>query len=201
VSAITFAALALLPLTGSAASIIITSGPTAGFSGSVTQNSNTFATSQVTPTQVKVFGNGNYTATGAASVITLSIGGLVSAVATESVSLDYNFNLSFTGSGAVTWTLTSVLAGFFPGPSSTGGPILSTDSGLFTGSKSAVVPAPGGNNIPFTATLTVNWNGATSGDTLAVSIPTNSIDLAVVPEPSSMFLLSLGGLFLARRRR
>lgn len=110
-------------------------------------------------------GDGNYTATGGDSQVTLSVGGLISAVTTESVSLDYGFNLSFTGS------------------------------------KSAVVPAPGGNNIPFTATPTLNWSCAKLGDTLAVSIPTNFIDLAVVPEPSSMLLLSLGGLFLVRRQR
>ncbi len=200
-SAVALGALVLLPLTGSAASVIINSGPTAGVSGSVTQNSVTFTTSQVTPARAKVFGDGSYTASGANSAITLSIGGLISALAGESISLDYEFNLNFTGGGSVNWTLTSALfGGLVTGPSSSGGPILSTNSGLFTGSKSAVVPIAG-DSIPWSALLTVNWTGATSGDTLAVSIPTNSIDVAVVPEPSSMLLLGLGGVFLARRRR
>lgn len=198
-SAVTFAALVLFPLSGSAASIAINS-PTAGTSGAVIQNSNTFAASQVTPTRVKVTGLGDYTATGSSSVITLSIGGLISAEVGESILLDYDFSFTLTGNGQVNWTLNSLLAGFLSGPSDSGGPILRTDSGLVTGSKSTAVPI-GGNNVPWSATLTANWTGAASGDTLAFNIPNNSIDIAVVPEPSSILLLGLGGFFFARRRR
>lgn len=200
---IAFAVLVSLPLSVSAASITI--GPIIpGTSGSVIQQPGaTYAATQVSSTRVKVTGLGDYTATGSTSAITLSIGGLISAVVGEPLSLDYDFSLILAGSGSVAWSLNTIvtISGFpIPGPSSNGGPITSADNGTFTGSRSAPSPLTV-SNVPWSALLTVNWSGATVGDTLQVSIPTNSIDLTVVPEPSSILLVGLGGVLLTRRRR
>lgn len=192
--------LAVLPRVASAGSISITTGPTSATSGSVTENSQTFMFVPVSSDLVKIIGVGDYTATGATSQITLTAGGLISAEAGEVFSLDYEFTFNFTGAGELNWEITSLLQGIIPGPDASGGPITSGESGFFSGNASEAAPLAL-NNAIWSAELAIDWTGATAGDTLTVTIPNDSIDLAVVPEPSSMLLLGLGSLFLFRRRR
>ena len=50
-------------------------------------------------------------------------------------------------------------------------------------------------------TIAYDWTGMASTDTLNFSIPANSIDLQVLPEPATLSMLVLGGLAALRRRR
>jgi len=196
----TCAALAWLPTSASAASVTIETGPSSSTIGSVVENSNSFTFSQVSPAWVKVTGVGQYTATGDTSAIILDVGGFISAQTGESISLDYDFTFAITGAGEINWTLTSLLFGFISGPSASGGPITIADSGNVTGTESAGVTFTA-DNVSWSAKLTANWTGAANGDTLSVTIPENSIDIAVVPEPSAFLLLGLTGIMTLRRKR
>lgn len=193
----------------SAASITINGSPTINVTDAIEETTvNPISATQISPTQGKITGDGLYTSTGADATIEIIFTGIVSADVGDNVTLDYDFSFNLTG-GQLDWEITTSLLvdlGAFTlpvdGPTASGGPITSADSGAFNGSDGGESPVAL-SDTPLTATITLNWTGSSQGDTLAFNIPNNSIDFAInpVPEPSSALMCAMGGLFLMRRKR
>lgn len=62
----------------------------------------------------------------------------------------------------------------------------------------ATIPAALGG---WSFSLGFNWQGYSATDTLFLDIPSDSIDVRLIPTPGAAALLGLGGLAVARRRR
>lgn len=56
--------------------------------------------------------------------------------------------------------------------------------------------------------FTINYSGGVLGDTVTISlfvdpeygVPADSVAITIIPEPMTVILLGLGGLFLCRRK-
>jgi len=206
------AAMALSPLAASSAEAGVTFDGAANGDAYVINASganffeSSVDSSQVSPTQVKLFGEA--TATG---VFDPGNGGIGfdwdgnfadgSAVAPgDSFVLPYEFSISVNGGTISSWTLDfQVASDDEPRFGSTFG----SGTGTFTGTVSQDQPFSLASGLfdGYDVELNVDWTGFTSGDTITVTVPENSIDFVFVPEPATAALLCLGGLTLVARRR
>ncbi|HEX8281108.1 MAG TPA: PEP-CTERM sorting domain-containing protein, partial [Chthoniobacterales bacterium] len=145
----------------------------------------------------------------------LQLAGTFTANANDIFSAAYNFNISLTSAAPVTFTVagfaTPVISGIpFPEQQvfTQTRTIAQTGSGpsqTYTGAAQGGIPIAGGGN--FRLTLTFNFSAPAAGDTIGLTIPSNSIDLQVaptaIPEPSTYALFGVGliGLAYSARRR
>lgn len=145
----------------------------------------------------KISGTAGFLSSGGSGTISVDVGGLATVLLGETISVDYDFTLSLTG-GSLDWTLTGMasIVQIFNKSGS-----ISSGSQQFIGSDSFTNTFSDFNGVPWSASLDITWNGASNGDTLTVTVPNNSIDFSVIPEPTSFCLIGIGGLALLLRRR
>lgn len=191
----------------SASSISLLSTPTSSNEvGASLIIGNNITAANISSTLTKISGTNSYEAddSGSASIEIIFSGNLTAEIS-DSFDLDYDFSFDLTGNGEVTWDITTMVnvgPGFgFSGPSDSGGPVTSAENGNTISGSNSFVVTENVPNLAFDLTLTLNWTGTSDGDTLDFIIPNNSIDLSVVPEPSSVLMLCLGSLILVRRKR
>jgi len=133
--------------------------------------------------------------------------GSATATAGDNFQGSYDYTLALTGTGNLSYTLKATaesgLLTLFTKSSTTPlqGPATKEYSDTF-----AYDGIPISGSIPFDLQLVVSWDDSTAGDQLSITVPMNSIDLAVVnpasvPEPSALPLLGLGVLGLLGWRR
>ena len=200
--------LSLFSTEGFGAAIVATPGPlTPTRSGNVNMTSNSLAVTQVDGTHVKISGDANFTKTNSSTgTITTTVQGTIDVDTDDIFNLAHDFNFTLTGAGSVTWTLTGQLDLGFPfgfqtiASESSAAP-MTAGSQRYSGSESA--PSPFEANTAWRGILTVTWSGGGAGDTLFVSIPSNSIDFRLnpIPEPSTASVFAIGAAALIARRR
>ena len=183
-----------------------TNPPTSAFT--VTQFN--FNTATGTNTALKLSGEQVFTSNGGTGTVSVDFSGNATANAGDTVSLAYDFTLTLTGTGQVTPTVTATANTTFLGQPivlTTGGtltPTATAGSTHYVGSKQSSV-SPITASGTFTGHVSFNWTGATTGDTLRITVPNNSIDFALapqaIPEPGAAWLLLLGAPLLAWTRR
>jgi len=79
-------------------------------------------------------------------------------------------------------------------------PLIGPGTQPYSGSDTGDIPFAI-NNENFQMVLTITWTGGSAMDVLTINVPNNSIDLAIIPEPTSMALLGFAGIGLVSRRR
>jgi hypothetical protein len=207
----------LLPVAAWAATgtnLTISGSPVITPSVNISANiANAYTLSQVDANHVKLSGNGTYTYTGTAGgggTIDVAIGGTFSGSQGNQFSGNYDVTLGLTGSGSLEYQLSASLFVVFTyvqvySSDNSSSLLNGPSSQQYTGNGTYIDPYSGTLSSNWKADLLLTWTNAKPGDQLTVTIPTNSIDFALlsVPEPSSCALLACG-LFAAvgkRRRR
>lgn len=120
--------------------------------------------------------------------------------------LSTSYNMNFTFSGGVV-TLYSIFlsanngGSFVNGQGLPGGPITPASGQAITGSFSSGAFATSSVGGSWSLSLNFDWQGFAPGDHLTLNLPTNSIDIHLVPTPGAAGLLLVGGLAMGRRRR
>lgn len=172
--------------------VVVTPGGAASISVAPTIDYQT-----ISPSMAKISGTAGFLSSGGSGTISVDVGGLATVLLGETISVDYDFTLSLTG-GSLDWTLTGMasIVQIFNKSGS-----ISSGSQQFIGSDSFTNTFSDFNGVPWSASLDITWNGASNGDTLTVTVPNNSIDFSVIPEPTSFCLIGIGGLALLLRRR
>lgn len=123
----------------------------------------------------------------------------------DTFTADLDFQAQATG-GALSWRFSSEMfstLGFEYARIDTTSeplPVSGEVSGIALQSSAFTTDGSGGN---FQGYLLIDWTGFTDTDTLTVTVPSHSIDITYVPEPTSAALILLGGFLLAtwRHRR
>lgn len=176
-------------------------------SSNITAGSESLVVQNVPPAAVKISGDANFTKNNTSDgTITARIQGRVTANTSEDFFIGYDFGITLTGTGQISFRLEGQVQAFPGGPFITivdqplGTPFTGPGTQPYFGSSRTDIPQSV-NNLNFRANLVVSWTGGSAGNTLAVNIPNNSIDLAIIPEPTSMALLGFAGIGLVSRRR
>ena len=205
---LSLASFACLLVSAQAASLAVTSGPT--FTAGVTS---TLSQQTINGNLVKISGNASFTQPGTpVNEIVMTVQGTFSAAENDSFTFSYDYSATLGGIAPLNYRFEiDLAAGAFSLPNAI------TDSGVLTPGSNQENGTKTGNLPPlaftilgsplsgtFEARFILDTSTLAPGQSLSLTVPSNSIDLLVapVPEPSSLALLGIGAFgFLVRFRR